>query len=170
MTEKKNDTPITAADVKRYHDALALHAERRGRRGDFSTLDSEAYAREANDVDRRGVPGWAPPAAPKQWLIVECDPLCAGYREPNRRLLVFLSCAIENDGRAWLHLSVSHAARIPTWGELGIVKDAFLGDREAYQVMPPRSRYVNLHPHVLNVFALLEGEALPDFTRGTGGI
>jgi hypothetical protein len=67
---------------------------------------------------------------------------------------------------------VSHRNRVPSWRELVSVKELFLGDREAYKVLPPKSRYVNIHPNVLHVFALLDehASALPDFTRGTGGL
>jgi hypothetical protein len=114
----------------------------------------------------------APRVMPPEWR--EVDRLADGGRYVNaqRRLAVIISCARELDGRDWLHLSVSHAQRVPTWGEMKITKELFLGDREAYQVMPPKARYVNIHPNVLHMFALLEAtaSALPDFTGGSGSI
>jgi len=46
------------------------------------------------------------------------------------------------------------------------------GTVEAYQVIPPKARYVNINERVLHVFALLDeaATALPDFTRGTGSL
>lgn len=68
-------------------------------------------------------------------------------------------------GELWAHLSVSAQApaRLPSWGELGWCKRHFLGDRKAIQVLPPKAEYVNIHPHVLNLYAPLDRDPLPDF-------
>ncbi len=68
-------------------------------------------------------------------------------------------------GELWAHLSVSAQtpARLPTWDELGWCKRYFLGDRKAIQVLPPKAEYVNIHPHVLNLYAPLDRDPLPDF-------
>jgi hypothetical protein len=78
------------------------------------------------------------------------------------------SVARELDGRLWLHVSVGHRDRLPRWSELVEAKEWIAGgDSYAYQVIPPRSRYVNQNPNVLHVWSPLEGESpLPDFTRG----
>ena len=80
------------------------------------------------------------------------------------KLLALLSAECV-DGELWAHLSVSAQApkRIPTWPELAWCKQYFLGDRKAVQVLPPRAEYVNIHPHVLNLYAPLERDPLPDF-------
>lgn len=128
----------------------------------------------AQNNDARLVVGWeAPRVLPASWREVERDrDGSAKYRNAAARLACILTCNVELDGRAWLHLSVSHAERIPTWGEMRVCKEQFLGDREAYSVMPPRARYVNLHNNVLHLFALLDEQqsALPDFTGGTGSL
>lgn len=86
-------------------------------------------------------------------------------------LAVLWSAAVEDDGRRWIHVSVSHAARLPRWSELREVKDVLIGrDRHAYQVLPPESEYVNLHPHCLHLWAPIDGPVLPDFRRGLGTI
>jgi len=161
-----------AASLERASSRLEKRARDSGLAADFSGIDHIKLAAETMD-ETRDVAEWIPPAAPSaDWLEVERDPRGGKYRNAQRSLTCILSCARENDGRAWLHLSLSHRTRIPTWGELGVAKEQFLGDREAYQILPPRKRYVNIHPFVLNLFALLDPEAavLPDFTRGTGGI
>lgn len=68
-------------------------------------------------------------------------------------------------GELWAHLSVSAQAptRLPTWDELGWCKRYFLGDRKAVQVFPVKAEYVNIHPHVLNLYAPLDRDPLPDF-------
>jgi hypothetical protein len=82
------------------------------------------------------------------------------------------SVAREEDGRLWLHISTAYPDRLPKWGELVAAKEWIAGtDRYAYQVIPPRSRYVNQHPFVLHVFVPLEGDPpLPDFTHGGGSL
>jgi hypothetical protein len=74
------------------------------------------------------------------------------------------------DGELWAHLSMSvkRPARLPSWHELRWCKDYFLGDRKAVQVLPPRAQYVNIHPHVLNLYAPLERDPLPDFRMPVG--
>lgn len=123
---------------------------------------------------KRDVPGWEPPRIlPSNWREVERAPDGAEYFSAAARLACILSCSIEDDGRAWLHLSVRHKTRIPTWGELRVCKEQFLGDRQAIQVLPPKAKYINIHPNVLHLFALLDLEewmGLPDFTGGTGSI
>jgi hypothetical protein len=68
-------------------------------------------------------------------------------------------------GELWAHLSVSAQApaRLPSWAELGWCKRYFLGDRKAVQVFPVKAEYVNNHPHVLNLYAPLDRDPLPDF-------
>jgi hypothetical protein len=85
---------------------------------------------------------------------------------------VIWSAQREKDGRVWLHASMAHPDRIPTWDELKILKAWLVtDDRYAYQVLPPASRYVNVHPHVLHLWAVIDGpEPLPDFVREGGQI
>ena len=151
---------------------FAKHSDKLDVRG----VDIDKVAGEITNQKRRVI-GWeAPRVLPALWH----EPLTAlrgtdgttMYQCVTLRLKAMLGCGIEDDGRAWLHLSVSHQHRIPTWTELGEAKRAFLGDREAYQVLPPISRYVNINAKVLHLFALLDENAmvLPDFTRGTGNL
>jgi hypothetical protein len=119
------------------------------------------------------VADWKPPTViPATWTIVDMHVDGAVYRSRLLELAVILSCSREADDRSWLHVSVSHPRRLPTWRELTMVKELFLGDREAYQVLPPKDRYINIHPNVLHLFALLDDKAsaLPDFTGGTGSL
>lgn len=151
-----------------------LREEMRARGCDVSNVDFEKLAWAQNTASR-DVAGWeAPRVLPTDWREVSRDPSGgAKYVNVARSLVAIFSCAIEADGRAWLHLSVSHRTRIPTHGEMRTVKELFLGDRYAYAVWPPARYYVNLHQNVLHVFALLDEKAeqpLPDFTGGTGSI
>lgn len=119
------------------------------------------------------VPSWEPPVVlPPHWTISDVYGDGACYTSRRLSLRAILSCGQELDGRAWLRLSVSHLTRIPTWLEMRECKELFLGDREAYSILPPKDRYVNIHPRVLHLFALLEEGAtvLPDFTHGIGSL
>lgn len=75
-------------------------------------------------------------------------------------------------GIDWWHLSVSRTTRLPTWDELVQAKECFLGvNARAMQIIPPRSEYVNIDPHVLHLFARIDGKrVLPDFRLEGGGI
>jgi hypothetical protein len=53
----------------------------------------------------------------------------------------------------WEHVSVSTPIRCPTWEEMAWVKDLFFEDEEpVMQLHPPKSRYVNYHPHCLHLW------------------
>lgn len=94
----------------------------------------------------------------------------AGFRHRDG-LVVIVSGQTELDGRVWLHVSCSRRDRVPTWSELRMVKDLFIGRQNlAIQVLPPESRHVNIHPFCLHLWHCLDGDHLPDFTRGTGSI
>lgn len=138
-------------------------------------VDFEKLAECQNDATR-AIPGWVSPEPPThEWRLVDRDDHGGGrYVNARASLVVLLSCGREEDGRAWLHLSVSRLRkdRLPSWGELSHVKRLFIGDRYAYQVIPPQAAHVSL-AEVLHMFALLDEHApqpLPDFTAGTGSI
>lgn len=66
-----------------------------------------------------------------------------------------------SDGGGWEHVSVSTKSRVPTWEEMCFIKDLFFEDEElVIQFHPPKSRYVNVHPHVLHLWKPI-GRPLP---------
>lgn len=86
-----------------------------------------------------------------------------------RQLSLMVSGAVEGDGRRWIHLSVAGRDRLPTWDELVEVRDALFGrETQAIQVLAPSSRHVNIHPFCLHLWIGVDGDGLPDFTRGGG--
>lgn len=162
-------------DKIHYPTAEELRAEMEAPNAAGERLNTEGLNYEviAAEVARTRKPdGWeAPRVLPPNWREVSRSPDgTTAYQ--NHHVRVILSCSIERDERAWLHLSISTRERIPNWNELGYAKITFLGNREAYQVIPPKERYVNIHSKVLHLFALLNETqaALPDFTRGTGSL
>jgi hypothetical protein len=92
----------------------------------------------------------------------------AAYRVQNGRfagLKVIVSVAIEGDGKAWLHVSCSRRDRLPSWEDLKFVKETFIGESNyAYQIFPPKSQYVNIHPYCLHLYHCLEEAPLPEFS------
>jgi hypothetical protein len=79
---------------------------------------------------------------------------------------VIVDTADHEDGRDWMHISVSRPDRLPSWDDLKFVKEVFARDRYAYQVLPPPERYINIHPFALHMRVPLTGNPFPDFTRG----
>lgn len=56
-------------------------------------------------------------------------------------------------GGGWDHVSVSFRNKTPTWDEMCIVKDIFFHENECViQYHPPKSEYVNNHPHTLHLW------------------
>lgn len=129
-------------------------------------------------LNARGETPWALAALPRPppagWRLVEEALDGASYCSVRRveGLFLILSGATESDGKRWLHLSVSHRQRIPTWDEFRRAKEAFLGDRYALTVLPPRREFVNIHPRVLHCFAPLDPEAwpCPEFSGVLAGV
>ncbi len=55
--------------------------------------------------------------------------------------------------QGWEHVSVSTRRRPPNWQEMCFVKDLFWEPEECVvQFHPPRSEYVNNHPHCLHLW------------------
>lgn len=63
----------------------------------------------------------------------------------------------------WLHLSISRAKRLPTWGDLCTARDA-LGYKERLfvQLVPPASAWLNMHSHCLHLLHRLDDKSVPD--------
>ena len=68
---------------------------------------------------------------------------------------------VASDGLGWEHVSVSRRDRCPTWDEMCQIKALFWGEEDCVvQYHPPRSEYVNNHPHCLHLWRPI-GIALP---------
>lgn len=85
---------------------------------------------------------------------------------PGDPLTVIISFRPEYDGRKWLHVSLAHPDRIPTFEDVKLVRDLFIPRHlTALQIFPPADRWVSIHPYVLHLWACLDGDVVPDFTR-----
>jgi len=113
-----------------------------------------------------------PRVLPYPWHVVATDP-DGGLAYDSDRLRVLVDAHIEEDGKAWIHLSVSRRdRRLPTWEDLVTIRDVFLGAEQlAVQVLPPRSEHYDagLGVEVLHLWAPLESDPLPNFLRARGG-
>lgn len=109
---------------------------------------------------------WVPPSVlPPNWRCIDRG-IDGGLYKSRDGFTVIVSCCIERDGRAWVHLSVSRRDRVPNWDEMVRIKEIFLGKESlAVQVFPPRSEWVNLHPNCLHLYQCLDECPLPDFRK-----
>jgi hypothetical protein len=112
---------------------------------------------------------------PPSWRLIELTARGGAFRRGG--IQVLFTVQRYGDGRIWVHVSAcgrrgENSWFLPDWEDMKRVKNDFVGpDRWAYQVFPSEKDYVNQHPYVLHLYALLEGEpALPDFTWGLGTI
>lgn len=131
---------------------------------------AESACRVDESIVRAALAGVSP-----SWTLVHHAPSGGWFRRGT--LQAGFSVARYGDGRIWLHVSACGRTGkkdfyIPSWDEMKRVKNDFLGaDRWAYSVLPDERHYVNHHPCVLHLFALMDRAdppALPDFTLGLG--
>lgn len=68
------------------------------------------------------------------------------------------------DGIEWLHASIAHPDRDPTYSELAILHRVAFPDGWSYQVFAPKHSHVNIHEHALHLWGRFDGERLmPNF-------
>ena len=159
------DTVLTAERVARLE-------EDNTRLRDHIARLQESVQKAAAKPDRESpkTSDWSPrKVLPAHWKLVMVVGDGAKYQS-HRGLTAIVSVSTELDGKAWLHLSVSRRKREPSWADLVEARNILLGDVMTYQVIPPSSEHVNIHSHVLHLWHCLEGDVLPDFTRGSGSL
>jgi hypothetical protein len=126
-------------------------------------------------VDVGYEPEWVrehiPRVLPPNWRVMRVNLDGVAWRSDSLGIAVILSGATEQDGKRWLHLSLSRKSRLPTWEDMRLVKNLFLGrERLALQVLVPESRWINIHPYVLHLWSCIDGDPVPDFARGGDSI
>lgn len=73
-------------------------------------------------------------------------------------LTIIASGADLPESNGWEHVSISTRRRPPNWAEMCFVKDLFWSaDECVIQFHPPRSEYVNNHPHCLHLWRPADG-------------
>ena len=61
------------------------------------------------------------------------------------------------EGIIWRHLSISLPDRDPSWEQIKTARYQFFPeDGEVFQLLPPHSDYVNLHPHVFHLWGRMD--------------
>jgi hypothetical protein len=104
-------------------------------------------------------------SAPTNWNLIRREESGVHFLTPFG-LSVIVSVCRENDGKNWLHLSCAYNDRLPSWRDLVYVKESIIGlEKEAIQVIPAKSKHVNIHPNCLHLFHCLDGNPLPDFRK-----
>lgn len=85
-------------------------------------------------------------------------------------LFIIASTGEYDDGKEWLHISVSRKSRLPTYEEITRIKRDFIGDdKKAISVLPEKKYHVNIHEYCLHLFYSAENP-LPEFSSGKGCI
>lgn len=85
-------------------------------------------------------------------------------------LYIIASAGEYEDGKEWLHVSVSRKSRVPSYDELTRIKREFIGeDKKAVFVLPEKENHVNIHSYCLHLFYSAQNP-LPEFSNGTGSI
>lgn len=85
-------------------------------------------------------------------------------------LFIIASAGEYDDGKEWLHVSVSRKSRVPSYDELTRIKRDFIGeDKKAVLVLPEKENHVNIHDYCLHLF-YSASNPLPEFSAGLGTI
>lgn len=80
-------------------------------------------------------------------------------------LRVLRSIATMRNGDTWVHISVTHKNRLPSWEELARIKSEFIGgDKEALHMIPKKDDHVNLHQRCMHLWSpqVVKTPALPN--------
>ncbi len=137
---------------------------------DLAALHAVREAHAIPEADAWAVLGPLIDALPRAWCTIRTGEDGAAFSHQDGRNVI-VSVARESDGKRWLHASISRMGKMPTYDDLCEMKRLFVGrTRKAVEVFAPEAEHVNLHPTCRHLWACLDGDPLPDFTRGTGSI
>lgn len=106
---------------------------------------------------------------PDSWMMINGAADGASFAMLNQSgaviLTVIASQKIEADYKRWIHISVARDDRLPSWDDVKMVKDLFIGkDKKAIQILPEEDKYVNINPNCLHLFYCLDDDGLPEFS------
>jgi hypothetical protein len=104
------------------------------------------------------LPGWRKLNGP-----VMPDGQKAKAWQHKNKLTVIMSVEDRRPGGIWWHISIAHPLGLPSWEQLVEVKEAFMGKEvKAMHLLPPRSQWMNVHPHCMHLWVRLDGDTYPD--------
>lgn len=87
-----------------------------------------------------------------------------GWYSRQDGLSVCMSVVEHEKHGAWLHVSCSYPARLPSYKDITEVKRRFIGpDIGAIEVYAAVDEHVNIHPFCRHLWARLDGRSAPDF-------
>jgi len=88
------------------------------------------------------------------------------WENPKRKLRVMAGVE-ENGGQRWLHVSMSHPKRMPTYDDMCYLKKFWFGEEAlAVEIHAPKSQHINHHPTCRHLWANLdEPDFLPDMRK-----
>lgn len=110
--------------------------------------------RKRLDRHFKGCFGVAEPFGPDGWVFLG---------RSGSHVIVSCSAGFE-DGQEWVHASISHADRMPTYEDLTALHDSVFGNAPAYQCFVPATEHVNLHEFCLHLWGRADGTpTLPNF-------
>lgn len=76
-----------------------------------------------------------------------------------KRLIVISSLETMEDGRKYLHVSISYRDKIPDWDTVKMIKELFIGDKkDAFIYFPQKEEYVNIMPYCLHLWSEYESD------------
>lgn len=110
---------------------------------------------------------------PSNWKAIEIPyfrELVAFIRADGLKVIITVEWQDSDTETKWLHVSMSFKSKLPSYSDMKIVKNVFIGeDRTAFQIFPSNDQHVNLHENTLHLFSCLTKDIFPDFRR-EGGI
>jgi hypothetical protein len=111
-----------------------------------------------------------PTFPPEGWRVIQSWGDGWAFAGPSG-LRVLIDVSLKDDDRHWLHVSVSRKGWVPSWEDLKLVKNTFIGaERDAIMVLPRQSEYVNLHATCHHLWYCVTAKPLPDFAGYIEGV
>lgn len=111
-----------------------------------------------------------PPEMRKYWERLDrFGPLGYVYQHTQIPLRVIITMPEQGfiqdfNGEEWVHVSVSHEHRLPSYEEMKEVKRCFIGDhREAYSIWPKLRVHVNVASKALHLWHRADKDPIPTF-------
>jgi len=99
-------------------------------------------------------------------LPIEYQKIRDGFYRKIDGMTVITSIKRELDNKLWLHVSLARPNKLPSWNDVLEVKNLFIGDKTALQVLPKKDKYIDCHKYCFHLWHCIDGDVTPDFTRG----
>lgn len=131
---------------------------------DVPMMDPAEWAESKARTDEE----WARVVLPAGWreMPVREGSIIHGARIALRGKTTVVFSAGKYGGQWWLHVSIAHPLKLPTYMDLVELKAVFVGlERQAVQLFAASADHVSIHPRALHLWSCLEpeGDGLPKF-------